>query len=413
MHISQFWPLMLAISIPLIGSKAAVAGPQNQVFTPGSGVENAGDAGKFAHTHYKTLIPAGSAGNFSNAIKTRPHADTAPFAGYGYQTPASLACIYKLVNQVTGCNPNSVTTVASTGSKAIAIVDAYDYPNAARDLQTFSNQFGLPSANLKVVYANGRRPFSDPFGWEMEEALDLHWAHALAPNAELILVEAASANLNDLLVAIRVASNLVAQAGGGEVSMSWGASEFAGQTAYDSYFSTNGVVYFASSGDAAGTNWPCTSKNVVCVGGTTLRVGSTGNFEQEVPWVDAGGGYSTIVSKPSYQTAVSSGYRGVPDIALAADPNTGAWLYYSPSDFQQPGWYVVGGTSWAAPSAAAITNSAGKFNASSLAELTILYGSTSSYLNDISVGWCGVNVGLSAATGWDPCSGLGSFDGLI
>lgn len=415
-------PVLLATLVWSLVVDVAVAREQVKVLTPDSSIENATDVGNRAHTHYRMVAPASkvgnaaTAGNYSSASAIRPNVDTAPFSGYGFQTPASIACIYKLVNQVTGCNPNNVSAVVTGGSKAIAIVDAYDYPNASRDLQIFSNQFGLASANLTVVYANGRRPFSDPFGWEMEEALDLQWAHAMAPQAQLYLVEAASASLNDLLNAVTVAGNLVSSAGGGQVSMSWGMSEFAGQTSLDSYFTAKGVVYYASSGDSAGTSWPCTSKNVVCVGGTTLRVNAAGNFEQEVPWVDAGSGYSTIVSKPAFQSAVSNvsgNYRGVPDVALAADPNTGAWVYYTPSDYQPAGWWVVGGTSWASPLAAGITNNTGKFSASSAAELSLLYSSaSSSALNDITVGWCGINVGISATNGWDQCSGLGSFNGF-
>ncbi|MDD4916086.1 MAG: S53 family peptidase [Methylococcales bacterium] len=411
MRTCKIYSIQLAIFLLLLNSSAVWARQQAKVVVPDSSMENAGDFGKRAHTHFRMLMPAGTVGNFSVASAARPNIDTAPFSGYGFQTPASMACIYKLVGQATGCNPNSVTAVVSGGGKAMALVEAYDYPNAARDLQTFSNQFGLPSANLKVVYANGRRPHADPFGWEMEAALDLQWAHAMAPEAQLFLVEAPSASLADLLYAVNVAGKLVSAAGGGEVSMSWGMSEFAGETSYDNYFNASGVVYFASSGDSAGTSWPCVSKNVVCVGGTTLRVNSAGNFEQEVPWVDGGGGYSTIVGKPAYQT-VSGNYRGVPDIALSADPNTGAWIYYTPSDFQEAGWWVVGGTSWSSPMAAAITNSAGKFNASSEAELSMLYSSSAStYLNDISIGWCGLNVGVTATSSWDQCTGLGSFAG--
>lgn len=409
---APIWPTLLATLFCAAGG--AEARQQNKIIVPDSSVENPGDYGKTAHTHYRMLLPSGTVGNFSTASHVQPNVGTAPFSGYGYQTPASIACIYSLVAQTTGCNPNSVTQAVSGGSKAIALIEAYDYPNAAADLQTFSNQFGLPSANLQVVYANGRQPASDPYGWEMEAALDLQWAHAMAPGATLYLVEAASASLADLLNAVSIANKLVAAAGGGEISMSFGMSEFAGEGSYDSYFNTKNIVYFASSGDAAGTNWPCVSQKVVCVGGTTLRYSHTGDtFLQEVPWVDAGGGHSSHIGKPSYQSALAPTSRGVPDIALAADPNTGAWIHYSPSNYQPAGWWIVGGTSWAAPMAAGITNSAGKFNASSTAELTQLYSSAATtYLKDIHTGWCGPTVGYSATVGWDQCTGLGSLVGL-
>ena len=106
--------------------------------------------------------------------------------------------------------------------------------------------------------------------WELEEALDIEYAHAMAPNATLYLVEAASDSLSSLLAAVDKASQLVAKAGGGQVSMSWGSAEFSGQTSFDLHFLTQNVVYFASSGDSPGTSWPATSANVVAVGGVSI-----------------------------------------------------------------------------------------------------------------------------------------------
>src|SRR5208282_5507288 len=121
-----------------------------------------------------------------------------------------------LVKTVTGCNPNTVATNPSGGAKMIAIVDAYDAPNAARDLAAFSTQFGLPAANFQTVYASGAKPAWDP-GWEFEESLDVQWAHAMAPGAKIVLVEAASNSFSDLMKAEDVASAMVNAAGGGEV----------------------------------------------------------------------------------------------------------------------------------------------------------------------------------------------------
>ena len=132
-----------------------------------------------------------------------------------------------------------MTANPSGGSRAIAIVDAYHYATAASDLSVFSNQFGLPQANFQVVYANGRQPPVNA-DWNIEEALDIEWAHAMAPDAKIYLVEAASTNFTDLLRAVSVANSLVSSAGGGEVSMSWGGSEFSGETSYDFYFTQPG-----------------------------------------------------------------------------------------------------------------------------------------------------------------------------
>ena len=135
-----------------------------------------------------------------------------PFAGYAYETPASLACVYGMVAHTHGCNPNSTTTNSSGGSETIAIVDAFDDPNAAADLAFFSAQFGLPysDSKFKVVYEGGSAPPVDPTGgWELEESLDIEYAHAMAPHAMIYLVEANSNSDDDLFTAVIEASNLV------------------------------------------------------------------------------------------------------------------------------------------------------------------------------------------------------------
>jgi kumamolisin len=342
-----------------------------------------------------------------------------PRSGHAFATPASIACIYNLVTRSHHCNPNSLTSASNPtgGSNAIAIVDAYHYPNALNDLIAFSNQFGLPVPNLTVIYAANVKPATSPNNWEVEEALDLQWAHAMAPNASLYLVEAASESTADMLQAVQVASAYVNSAGGGEVSMSWGAPEFSNESSYDTYFQTPGVVYFASSGDSSGTGWPCVSPYVVCVGGTTLRRSETGDFLQEVAWNEGGGGLSKYYSTPSYQSVISTmvgNQRGVPDVSLAADPLTGAWIYYTPSNSNLHNWYVVGGTSWSSPTFAGIVNSANNFLSSSSDELAMIYSNLSTTItnfHDIKHGWCYFNYASTAINGWDTCTGIGSNSG--
>ena len=318
------------------------------------------------------------------------------------------------MSAVPGCNPNTVTAVPKGGSRTIAIVDAYDAPNALADLTTFCLQFGLPvPTNFQVVYAASdgsmttTPPPYDP-GWEVEISLDVQWAHAMAPNAKIILVEAASKAGADLLGAVKLASNLVAAAGGGEISMSWGSAELSVESPLDSYFSTPGIVYFAATGDSPGTEWPSVSANVVAVGGTSVsRDPSNGAFIGEAAWGDGGGGVSAYIPKPSYQSNVkklgSVYFRGVPDIAAVANPRTGVWVYISNAQ----GWTVIGGTSVATPVVAGLVNNTGHFNASSNAELTAYY-KTPTQFNDVVQGICGPSTGYWAATAWDFCTGLGS-----
>ena len=335
-----------------------------EVMIPQSSTEVPKDIGVKAHTNFRYFVPkAGKASEQFLHQVTPDQSGGPPFAGYFYETPASLACIYELVSPQSGCNPNTVMANPAGGSRAIAIVDAYDYPTAMSDLGAFSNQFALPAptnANFQVVYANGQQPRVDA-NWNMEEALDIEWAHPMAPNAKIYLVEAASNSYSDLMTAVSVANQLVAAAGGGEVSMSCGGTEFSSETLsnYDGLLTWPGVVYFAASGDNPGVEWPSTSPNVVSVGGTSIsRNPSTGLFQQEVTWQSGGGGPSVYETRPSYQFAISTTVgtqRGTPDIAADANPSSGVWVYDSPY------WYIFGGTSVATPVWAGIVNSVRHF----------------------------------------------------
>jgi kumamolisin len=374
-----------------------------QVTIPSSSTERNGDIGLRAHTNIKLFSPTGGLPKASAAVSSGP-----PFAGYLFETPASLACIYNLVHESAGCDPNKVTTVPTGGSTAVAIVDAYDDPGAAKDLAKFSKQFGLPPATFQVVLATGTRPFNDP-GWEIEESLDVQWAHAMAPAAKLYLVEAASNSFYDLLTAETVAASIVANEGGGVVSNSWGGSEFADETGYDSFFSYPGVVYTASAGDGPGVLYPSASPNVVAVGGTTLSRSATGDYIFESAWNSTGGGLSQYESIPSYQkgvTKVVGSHRGVPDVSAEADPNSGIWVL----DSGNGGWYIVGGTSASSPIWAGIVSAAGNNSGSSEAELTTIYKSRSNtqHFNDIKSGVCGPWNGNLTEPGYDLCTGVGS-----
>ena len=398
--------LMLAAILCVPFTVAQVTHARGKVVTPLSGFEQPGDAGRAAHTNVQVLQPA--------KALLREQTYGPPYLGYAYETPASLACVYGLVTVVSGCNPNKVTAVPTGGGKMIAIVDAYDAPNASSDLAAFSTQFGLPHSSFQVVYASGVKPAYN-LGWEFEESLDVQWAHAMAPQAEIVLVEAASNNFSDLMVAEDVASKMVNAAGGGEVSNSWGSAEFYGETAYDSHFVKAGVVFLASSGDYPGTSWPSVSPNVVAAGGTTVRRSpANGNFLGESAWESAGGGLSLYEVRPSFQNKLSAtvgNYRGVPDLAFDSNPLTGVWVY----DSNAGGWNIVGGTSVASPALAGIINSAGSFYTSSNSELTAIYGKVgvAADYTDISSGYCGPYSGYTATAGWDVCTGVGSDKGKV
>ncbi len=406
--------LMLAVyAQPASGQNTRAKGT---VVVPASSVEHPEDIGVRSHTNYRILVPsegpAAQQNKGANAQTVGP-----PFPGYFIETPASLACVYGLVSQTPGCNPNEVTTNPSGGARAIAIVDAYDYPQAASDLAYFSAQFGLSPANFTVVYENNVEPPEDPTGgWEIEESLDIEWSHAMAPNAKIFLVEAASNYDTDLYKAVNVATELVVKNGGGEVSISWGGGEFSAETFLDSYFSKGrGVVYFAASGDGPGVIYPSTSPYVVAAGGTsTSRNPVTGAFQASTAWQQGGGGISSVEPRPSYQNSISSivgSWRGTPDMAFDADTETPVWVFNS--FFGEDLWFIVGGTSVATPTLAGIVNAAGRFAASSNAELTTIYGNLGNpgAFTDIASGSCGVYEGNLSVPGYDLCTGVGVPNG--
>jgi subtilase family serine protease len=226
--------------------------------------------------------------------------------------------------------------------QTIAIIDAYDDPTIAGDLHVFDRTFGLPDPVLVKAMPEGRASF-DP-GWASEIALDVEWAHAIAPGAKILLVEAASASLSDLLGAVDYA---VAQ-GAKQVSMSWGAPATYGLSALDAHFDRPGVSFTASSGDSgAGVSYPAASPFVTGVGGTSLWIDATGNRLAEAGWSGSGGGVTPAVARPPYQAGfIPVAERGAPDVSYDADPNTGYFVYDSSSG---GGWYQDGGTSAGAP----------------------------------------------------------------
>jgi subtilase family serine protease len=296
--------------------------------------------------------------------------------------------------------------------QTIALVDAYNNPDAASDLATFDTQYSLAACTVangcfKVIYASGTKPANNS-DWSGESSLDIEYAHAIAPRAKIILVEAASSSNAALYAAVDAA----VQNGATVVSMSWGGGEYSGETSDDTHFNVPGVVFCASTGDSGhGTIYPSVSPYVVAVGGTDLHL-SGGTWSSETAWSGSGGGESTYETEPSYQaSAQSSGKRGVPDVAWDADPSTGVAVY---SKYGFGGWAEVGGTSVGSPSWAglfAIANSSRV--AASKTNLTQpqvdLYPDAETDYHDITSGTNGSCGALcTAGTGYDFVTGVGS-----
>jgi subtilase family serine protease len=314
--------------------------------------------------------------------------------------------------------------IANQGAgQTIGIVDAFDDPNIAADFNHFNSTFGLApctTANgcFKKVYASGSKPATDA-GWALEIALDVEWAHVIAPKAKIVLVEASSNSLLALLHAVDVA----VQQGASVVSMSWGGAEFSTERNYDFHFAINNVTFTVSSGDSGfGNEWPSSSPGVVAVGGTRLSVDSSGNYISESGWSGSGGGLSKYELEPSYQSSFpvprdSSGKRAVPDIAYNASPLSGVPVYSTVLLNGEKGWFQVGGTSAGAPQWAglfAIVNSmrraAGKATLSHTNNfLYAIAKADYGKYHDIRSGSSGTCGALcNSVTGYDTVTGIGS-----
>jgi subtilase family serine protease len=244
----------------------------------------------------------------------------------------------------------------SSGSGTIALIEAFGDPSAEKDLAAFDAQFALAACTIKsgcleIHQMSTSAGSSDKIdaGWALETALDAEWAHAVAPGAKILIVEAASTGGAGMMKAVdyaRSRSDVVA------ISMSWGGGEFAGETALDSHFAASGKAFFASSGDdGAGASWPGSAPGVIAVGGTSLAMDGT-KLVSEKAWSGSGGGTSAYEAEPAYQSGYSipraGGKRAIPDVSYAADPAHGFSVYHAGS------WRVVGGTSAGAPQWAAI-----------------------------------------------------------
>jgi len=394
--------LAISCSLPALAEESPAGPGKLPVWIPECATVNPQDQGVRSHTLLRVLeVP-----------------DAASTSTSQFNTPAMLRSIYNLP--------------ATGGSGAIAIVDAYHYPTALNDFNYFSKYFGLPqetstvatSANNKtfqVVYAPGYQPQSGGTlisSWNMEAALDIEWSHAMAPNAKIYLVEAASASNTDLYNAVRVAASI---SGVKEVSMSWGGGEVSYEaTQFDPVFTASGVVYLASGGDSSDQmNYPAASPNVVACGGTSVNRNSSGTFLSETGWNDTGCGPSAYEPRPSFQSAVSSVVgtkRGVCDIAFDSDPNTGVYVYDTTPYYGSEGWWILGGTSVASPSLAGVLNlaaaSGNGFAANTAAEHTRIYGSlgNAKAFRDITSGTDGK---YSCKVGYDFVTGVGTPNGLV
>ncbi|PKB20763.1 S53 family peptidase [Janthinobacterium sp. 64] len=376
----------------------------------------------------------------------------APMAGSSVvatYSPAQIRAAYDLPALPAAGTALTPAQAAQLGAgQTIYIVDAMHNPNAAAELAIFNQKFGLPACTTKAIATNATLPlppapasgcefsvvYNTPSstmtttapaynsGWAMEIALDVQWAHATAPLARIVLIEAPDASINSLLGAVRLA-NLM---GPGVVSMSFGAAEGSWTASVDSAFTGKNMTYLAATGDSgSGVSWPSVSPNVLAVGGTTLSYSGSG-ARSESAWSGTGGGISAYTALPSYQSASNvpgmTGLlrRNVADVAFNADPATGQYTAVMAQGSSTASWLSIGGTSLSTPQWAglvAIANASRALQAKTALGLphSILYGQIAtvpgtfaSSFADItrgSNGTCGV---CTARVGYDPLGGLGT-----
>jgi len=397
----RFWKLGAVALASLTGlatasSAPAAATPQIERFGRVYAMSVCGHMQIAGAAHCYAKVVTDARGNILNG-KPDLNRNTTP-SGY---SPASLQAAYRIT-------PPSGTPGSGP---TIAIVDAYGYPSAESDLNTYRTQYGLGACTtqngcFKKVNQNGVQgsyPRTDT-GWGQEQALDLDMASAMCPTCKIVLVQATSATYTNLAAAVDRAALM----GAAVISNSYGGSE-SGSNSYESHYNHSGIAITVSTGDSGyGVQFPASSPHVVAVGGTSLT--HSGTTYAETAWDGAGSGCSSIygiLSSTQTSGQTSCPNRAVADVSAVADPNTGVAVY-GPVTRSRSGWMVFGGTSVAAPLIGGVYGNAG---ASSIGTYptTKLY-SSSSYrdVTSGSNGSCPTSVWCTAGTGWDGPTGLGT-----
>lgn len=339
---------------------------------------------------------------------------------------------------------NAAQRAQMGAGQTVYIIDPYDDPELAAELQAFDTRFGLPSCTsesippsaslplsaasasagctLSVVYTNATAAMSSSAPayssfWSGQTALQTEWAHATAPLARLLVVETPDSGSS-----LSQAVSLVDTMGPGVVSIDWGQTETSSQS--DAMFGTTGMSYVAGTGSGGGGQaplWPAVAPEVLAAGGTSL-ISYASAPRDEIAWTDAGSGTSQYTALPAFQSSVPGvgSTRAVADVSMNADANTGE-LYDTilPGSTASPTWYNAGGTGLAACQWAgiiAVADALREFNGEaalgSVAPLLYpLLSDASRYaqgFNDIIAGSDGSCASCSAGPGYDQPSGLGT-----
>ena len=328
---------------------------------------------------------------------------------------------YRATAAPAGLSPADIASAYELGGDAgaghaVAVVDAYDNPNAEADLATYRATYGLPACTtangcfqkLNQRGEAGPYPTADP-GWGMEISLDLDAVSAACPACSIRLVEADQPDLASLAAAEDTAAALGVDA----VSNSFGATESTAMSAYARDFDHPGTSIVASSGDAGfgPASFPAVLSSVIAVGGTALtQAPSTTRGWTERAWSGASSGCSAYIAKPAWQHDTHCSMRTVADVSAVADPATGFAVYDTYGLGGQAGWLVAGGTSLSAPLISGMIARSGHV----LADASTLY-TPGAALNDVLAGtngYCGDDYLCTAGPGYDGPTGMGTPNGL-
>jgi hypothetical protein len=338
-----------------------------------------------------------------------PGSVAAPAAGTlgngGAYDPGYLQSAYNL----------AAISATAGADQTVAIVDAYDAPNAEADLNAYRSRFGLSACTTasgcfrKVNQSGTAGPYPAlDASWAQEISLDLDMVSAICPNCKILLVEASSNSYADLGAAVNKAASMGANA----ISNSYGGSEWNGEAGYwESFYNHPGIALTASAGDSGyGAEFPAASGFAIAVGGTTLNQATNAGTRSatETVWSGSGSGCSAYIPKPSWQHDTGCAQRTVADVAAVADPATGVWVYDSTPSGGQSGWLVFGGTSVASPIVASVAALAGN---SSVQYASGLYAAAPLSFFDItsgSNGTCGGTYLCTGLVGYDGPTGRGS-----
>ncbi len=399
---------------------------------------------------------------------------TLPFKGNHYtlarsgqQPPTDAQCraqigvpCYSPQEIRTAYDLNPVLNAGYTGKgQTIVIIDSFGDPTVQSDLQTFDSAFGLPAPpSLTVLAPLGQLNFDpnnpDMVGWAEEVSLDVQWSHAMAPDANIVLMTSPvseTQGVQGMPEFLYLEQYAVNHHIGKIISQSWATTENTLFTIpggrkvisnFDNFYQkadAEGVSIFGSTGDSGTANpdingniypyptvnFPASSPYITAVGGTSLFADTSGNYQSETAWNATGGGVSQFFKEPNYQQnnlpasdqQLLNGYRGIPDVSFNADPNTGVLVYLGFPGVPA-GWYIFGGTSEGSPSWAGIIADGDQMAGHPLGFINpAVYkiGKGSDYaksFHDVTVGnnSQGGIPGYNATPSWDPTTGWGTPD---